>query len=200
MESQAFFETRRVAFEDLALRERAFDLHAHRLPRPAVDASEPRWIVGGGPTDLHAQQSLVEALFAEARLAAVGAGVAQADDDQRTAVEKWCDLLVQSHSPFWHDVGTIESLARASAEKCRQLASETYRPPERMGDRINRLRLESGMSVEDLAAAMELAKTSVIAHTQNRSTPRPEALSRYAEVFSSRLERQVSVADLRGEA
>lgn len=65
-----------------------------------------------------------------------------------------------------------------------------------VGKNIDALRLECGWTFVDLAVAVDLAKTSVLAHVNRGARPRPETLSNYAIVFSEKLERQITVENL----
>lgn len=69
---------------------------------------------------------------------------------------------------------------------------------DRIGDRIERLRLDCGWSVEDLAAQVKLKESSVDNHRKHRSQPRGRTLQEYARVFSEKLGRPITVAELRG--
>lgn len=70
---------------------------------------------------------------------------------------------------------------------------------KKIGDTINRLRIESGYTIESLAAAVELSRSAVSRATNSRSIPQPDNLGSYAAVFSERLGREVTVKELLSE-
>ena len=95
----------------------------------------------------------------------------------------------------------IRNVCRASIELCKILEAEAFAENEaRVTVRnIKRLRLESGLSNSDLARLMGVQKETVLENAHGTTTPRPETLKLYADVFTDRLDRRVSVAEIRGD-
>jgi len=66
------------------------------------------------------------------------------------------------------------------------------------GQRIKTLRNECGWSQEDCANETTLDKKQVQRHESDTNKPTPKTLKRYADAFSKKLGRLVSVAELKG--
>ena len=64
---------------------------------------------------------------------------------------------------------------------------------------LRRLKRESGLSYEKLAEKAGVRKQTVLANAQGTAAPRPETLKYYADVFTERLNRKVSVAEICGK-
>jgi len=182
------------------------DLHA-------VEVDDGTWLVGGGPHDTVQRKSLQNRFRDLAVRAATGAGLVGGAG----ALDAWLNRLKQGPHFVPVDVvsepippgakladgGWIDELFMASVEVCSTLETDAFvadATSQRLtvGDRITKLREACGWTVEDLAGAVELAKSSVIDHTKNRSMPRPDTLTAYAGAFSTRLGREVTVEELRG--
>jgi DNA-binding XRE family transcriptional regulator len=69
------------------------------------------------------------------------------------------------------------------------------RPP--IAYAIDQYRMDCGLTIDELAEAVELDRSVVASHTTGAKTPRLKALKAYAKVFSEKLERAVPVTDLR---
>ena len=67
-----------------------------------------------------------------------------------------------------------------------------------VGQNIERLRFETGLSCAKLATRMGVEKKTVWANESGRTMPHPQTLKLYADVFSKVLGRPVSVAEIRG--
>jgi hypothetical protein len=78
------------------------------------------------------------------------------------------------------------------------LAAKPY--PSVVGSNIDRLRKECGLSFDDLAAATEIDKKLILGHVNAGTSPYPRTLSKYALVFTKKLGRRVTVAELEGSA
>ena len=68
-----------------------------------------------------------------------------------------------------------------------------------VGQTIERLRIESALSYEALASLLGVQKRTVLDNAKGRAVPHPKTLKLYAEVFSEKLGRSVSVAELHGK-
>ena len=66
-----------------------------------------------------------------------------------------------------------------------------------VGQNIERLRYEIGFSYEELASSMGVERKTVQANASGRTRPRPQTLKLYADVFSDKLGRPVSVEEIR---
>ena len=86
------------------------------------------------------------------------------------------------------------------AKGSKQQELQGDRPPSVVvvGRNIEHLRLEAGLSREALALCMGVEKKTVWANARRRTMPRPKTLKLYADVFSKKLRRPVSVAEIRG--
>ena len=111
----------------------------------------------------------------------------------------------------------INLFCQASIKLCKLLEAEAFEPeatsekPSAPGEvraddtievvarNIESLRRESGLSYEQLAKAMGMQKRTVMANAKGRAAARPETLKLYADEFTDRLGRNVSVAKIRGE-
>lgn len=173
-----------------------------RAGRILLDGEQAdKWILIGGSNDELARTRLQNNFKAEAMMAAVGAGEADAATTEQAALEAWLDLILRADSPH-RSLGGLKHLAQASADMCNLLATQAYRAAapdqsEQVGDRIDRLRNECGLTVEQLAEAIQLDRSSVLDHTANRAMPRRSTLKRYRDYFSQALDRRLSVQDLR---
>jgi hypothetical protein len=65
-----------------------------------------------------------------------------------------------------------------------------------IGKNIDRLRLECGWSKNELAIRMNLDREQVRGHLTGKVKPRERALKIYSDMFTSALERKVTVAEL----
>ena len=86
----------------------------------------------------------------------------------------------------------------AKGSKQQELQGDRPRSVAAVGRNIERLRLEAGLSREALAICMGVEKKTVWANARRRTMPRPQTLKLYADVFSKKLSRPVSVAEIRG--
>jgi len=80
-----------------------------------------------------------------------------------------------------------------------KIASYPFQKKTALGRNIDRLRRECGWSLDELATATELDKKAVLAHVNKGAKPRPSTLKAYAETFSEKLGRAVSVAEIMGD-
>jgi hypothetical protein len=67
-----------------------------------------------------------------------------------------------------------------------------------LGRNIDRLRLECGWSFDEISKATELSKQLILGHVNAGRSAYPSTLATYAHVFSEKLGRSVTVAELRG--
>ena len=93
----------------------------------------------------------------------------------------------------------IRQVCQASMELCDLLEAEAFAEAQSVGTPIERLRIESGLSYQQLADHLGLQKNTVIANAKGRTAPRPETLKLYADEFSCQLRRQVTVAEIQGK-
>jgi len=63
---------------------------------------------------------------------------------------------------------------------------------------LEALREECGWSVEELANKMEKDKKTILDHRVRGAIPHPSTLKKYAEVFTERLRREITVSELKG--
>ena len=95
-----------------------------------------------------------------------------------------------------------EEIARGPdiAKGSKQQELQGDRPPSGVGvgQNIERLRFENGLSYAELATRMGVERKTVWANESGRTMPRPQTLKLYADVFSEVLGRPVSVAEIRG--
>jgi ribosome-binding protein aMBF1 (putative translation factor) len=110
--------------------------------------------------------------------------------------------------------GAIEDVCRASADLCRILALEAQvtehrprldaEPPNELpaatepklpsiGEQIDKLREECGLSIEELAEKMDLHSTSVSRHIHDESVPSRINRMKYQRLFSKLLKRDVVI-------
>jgi len=61
---------------------------------------------------------------------------------------------------------------------------------------LKRLRKECGWSFDDLAEATELDKKLILGHVNRGKGAHPKTLGVYAQTFTEKLERPVTVAEL----
>ena len=80
-----------------------------------------------------------------------------------------------------------------------EIASYPIQNKTVLGRNIDRLRNECGWSFDELAKAIELDKKALLAHVNKGATPRPSTLKTYADAFSEKLGRTVTVAEIMGE-
>jgi ribosome-binding protein aMBF1 (putative translation factor) len=116
-----------------------------------------------------------------------------------------------------HYTGTIVRVCEASADYCREMenkareaelragqqnaaqaedpkVSETAQfRAESIGRQINRYREACQMTVEDLAAKLEIGTRTVQRHLANASVPHPRHLSAYGRVFSRLLNKRIVI-------
>jgi DNA-binding XRE family transcriptional regulator len=99
----------------------------------------------------------------------------------------------------------LETLAIAH-EKCiqnsRNVPDTLPVPPEpqpkteSIGTQINRLRTECGLTVEELAEAVEIDARSVYRHLSDQTKPYARYISAYQRVFSKLLKRQIVISKM----
>lgn len=65
-----------------------------------------------------------------------------------------------------------------------------------IGKNIQRLKRECGWTFDELADETFLDRKQIIMHAHGRSNPRPRNLRKYADVFSKKLGRRITPADL----
>ena len=85
----------------------------------------------------------------------------------------------------------------AKGNKQQELQGDRPRSVTAVGKNIERLRFEIGFSYEELASRMGVEKKTVWANASGRTMPRPQTLKLYADVFSDKLDRPVSVEEIR---
>jgi hypothetical protein len=76
----------------------------------------------------------------------------------------------------------------------KQIEAKSYKSA--IGRNIDRFRKECGWSFDNLAQRTGIDKTSILDHVNKGTPARPATLKIYAEAFSKRLSRPVTVADL----
>ena len=91
----------------------------------------------------------------------------------------------------------LETEALAKENKQQELQGGMPRSVTAVGQNIERLRYEIGFSYEELASSMGVERKTVWANATGRTTPRPQTLKLYADVFSGELGRPVSVEEIR---
>jgi DNA-binding transcriptional ArsR family regulator len=78
--------------------------------------------------------------------------------------------------------------------------STPTKPPPRQGPKLSavleQLRIESRLTVEDLAEAIELQPRSVYRHLAGIAIPRPRHLAAYEWTFSKRLHREIHLPNV----
>ena len=112
------------------------------------------------------------------------------------------DLIIDVRS------GTITDVCRTSARFCRELVNESEKVElagrraarkeykTALGRTIDGFRKECGWTFEELATTIAMSKDAVLDHVHKGTQPRPDALKSYADAFSSKLGRVVSVNEL----
>jgi hypothetical protein len=183
------------------------------LPDPmgslaALEMYDGTWILSGQRDKSKSRSALRQQFSALAIQAAQGAGLS--DGTGQPSVDAWLNHVKSGprYEPAETEVvsgpiygfplegGLISSVVAASAECCVLHATEAALVT--VGDRINCLRQDSGLTVDALAELVDLARSSVLEHLASRAQPRPDTLCAYASVFSERLGRDVTVAELLG--
>ena len=95
-----------------------------------------------------------------------------------------------------------EEIARgtniAKGSKQQELQGDRSPSVVGVGQNIERLRFETGLSYAELATRMGVERKTVWANARGQTMPRPQTLKLYADVFSEVLGRPVSVAEIRG--
>lgn len=123
-------EQTRTAIANLSATPESIYAHARstaRVGRILLDGEQAdRWILSGGPSNKLDRTTLENNFRAEAMMAAVGAGEADAATTDQAAVEAWLDLIARKNGPY-RLLGGLERLAHASIDMCRELASRAYR-------------------------------------------------------------------------
>ena len=91
----------------------------------------------------------------------------------------------------------INLFCQASIKLCELLEAEAFDGAiEVVARNLTRLKRENGLTFEQLAELMGKQKKTVMANVKGTSAPRPDTLKLYAEVFTQRLKRKVSVAEI----
>jgi hypothetical protein len=171
------------------------------------------WKIEGGPPDPAAQRTLCLGFGVLVRRALAALGFT----DRSVAIQVWLDSLKResSHAVAWG----VDNLLLACQDYCSQLEprsgatvspASAAGPPKRkteikgpgdkhqtaLGRNIDGLRKECGWSFVDLALRSGIDKTAILDHVNKGSCPRPSTLKIYADTFSKRLNRLVTVAEL----
>jgi DNA-binding XRE family transcriptional regulator len=81
-----------------------------------------------------------------------------------------------------------------------ELGRDTKELPEAsvLSTNLDRFRLECGYTFEDLADAMGVDKKTVIRNIRNGVIPRPDTLQCYAQTFTQKLGKEITVSQLQG--
>ena len=85
----------------------------------------------------------------------------------------------------------------AKGNKQQELQGDRPRSVTAVGKNIERLRFETGLSYTKLASRLGVQKKTVLENVRGRTMPRPETLKLYADVFTDKLGRPVSVEKIR---
>jgi DNA-binding XRE family transcriptional regulator len=72
---------------------------------------------------------------------------------------------------------------------------KSYRTP--LGENIDRFREECGWSVDELAEAAGIDRRLILRHVNEGKNPIPSTCKKYADAFSKRLGRPITVAELK---
>jgi hypothetical protein len=65
-----------------------------------------------------------------------------------------------------------------------------------LGRNLDRFRRECGWSFDEMAIATELDKKLILGHINKGKSAHPSTLARYAEAFTGKLGRRITVAEL----
>lgn len=135
---------------------------------------------------------------------------AEAEDDVgRSAASEVSPVAHAEMRMFW-DTTTeiIEDLFAVSANLCLEIRSRIPDVRETIdggtvvgttfGGKLNRLRLESGWSYDELAKATGIDKKLIINHLKKGKRAHPSTLALYATAFTKKLGRTITGADLAG--
>jgi hypothetical protein len=176
----------------------------------AREDPDGQWVITGGPRDNQERHALRVVFRLLATRAAIAADLVAVDVSPEQAVQAWLHLLKRSNSPYLNAI-RLERLFDASALRChelwtgasialvRELASEgrkVYISP--LAANIDKFRRECGWTIAELVKAIELVPDAVLDHVDKGARPRPDALKSYADAFTDKLGRVVSVEELKG--
>jgi DNA-binding transcriptional ArsR family regulator len=75
--------------------------------------------------------------------------------------------------------------------RSRSIPRPTPRPVAKLSDLIKRLQIESRLTIEDLAEAIELTPRSISRHLAGEAIPRPRNIAAYERVFTRKLGRAI---------
>lgn len=215
-EVRSFYEPLGVELtsEDLSKIEAKMLESAELEKKAGLKAPETgRWIFGTGGVSENFRERV--------RLCVAEAGRALPDYPKGTGPEDfwlhrlWLDLLENNSDSLFcasKEGGMILSVCVASATFCARLerkaiehaesdtATQTANPSRRAssltGKNIDKFRKECGWTFEKLAEEVKLEKTSVLSHVNAGARPRPQNMKVYADVFTRRLGKQITVQDL----
>jgi hypothetical protein len=178
------------------------------------------WHFRGGPSEDAKRTRLQNRFRSLAELAAKAAG----KPNRANALSPWLNQLRQHSLKFElilnagesNGAGAIRDLCLASAEHCLALAAQafeldaavrlrdspalkrrkTYKTS--MGSNIDRLRKECGWGMDELANKTGLDKKLILGHINKGKGAYPNTLRIYADAFTGKLNRTVTVAELEG--
>lgn len=151
----------------------------------ALQAEDSKF-VGGNKPDLTDEGDVREQVYAE---------IAKSSEWSQYQVELvgLLDHCAGSHPDILPGAGRTGQTT-AGAE--RELPQKSYGSP--MGRNLDRLRLESGWSFDDMAKATEIDKSLILGHVNKGKNAYPSTLATYARVFTEKLGRPITVAELKG--
>jgi DNA-binding transcriptional ArsR family regulator len=92
-------------------------------------------------------------------------------------------------SPFTERA--LQQIARRIENEGESAHTSPQPPTESIGAQLDRLREECRLTVEDLAAALDVDPRSVYRHLSGKSLPRRSHIGAYERLFSQKLERKV---------
>jgi hypothetical protein len=90
--------------------------------------------------------------------------------------------------------------AQASAQGNPKLPRSKRKGKTALGRNVDRLRKECGWTFDDLATATDLDRTSVLGHVNKGRGARPSTLTAYADAFTEKLGRPVTVVELESDS
>jgi hypothetical protein len=169
-----------------------------------------QWVITGGPRNNQERHALRVVFRLLATRAAIAADLVAVDVAPEQAVQAWLHLLKRSNSPYLNAL-SLDRLFDASALLChelwtgasialvRELASvgrRVYISP--LAANIDKFRRECGWTIAELVNAVALIPDAVSDHGNQGARSRPDALKSYADAFTEKLGRVVSVEELKG--
>jgi hypothetical protein len=148
--------------------------------------AEASKFVGGNKPDLTDDGDVREEVYAE---------IARSSEwsEYQHALVGLLDQCADSHPDMMPGPGRT---GQTTAGPEREPPQKSYGSP--MGRNLDRLRLESGWSFDDMAKATEIDKKLILGHVNKGKKAYPSTLATYARVFTEKLGRPITVAELKG--